>query len=214
MLQGDCDGRLSYIDTRNAQTKERGGYRQFQDMAQQNVNTANGNFASFSDDFIVVAKANATLYFALRMCSGDGIPMPFRFQASVISEKPRDIGAVCLANSFKQDMPNNTLSVFCESDLGVCRGAALPCALISLTFALQVRAAFYKATGRFVRWRTRVPSRGTRCARSSLCSAQPSALTCAPQLTIRVQVVALLAVLFAFAATCTYVFFLWKYNGK
>ncbi len=107
------------IDSRSAQRKEQGGYRQFFEMSQNFVYSD----VSFTDDFIVEAKANATLYFALRLCAAGGIPIPMRIEASVkpVSATP-SFGAVCLASGLKQSMTNKTdvRSVFCESDVGEC----------------------------------------------------------------------------------------------
>lgn len=174
---GDCEARLNSLDPKFAQSKEKGGYRQFFEMDKQDWTSdfflGSMPLVSFLDEFTVEARANATLYFALRHCHPMAIPVPMRFSVSVQSPKfltTQPFSAVCLISSLKPAMDNSDVkSVRCESDVGQ------SCLLQGYRTLreLEDTSAF---TGN--------------------------------------KVVALLAVLFAFVATCTYAFFLWRYNGK
>lgn len=171
-LQGDCEARLNSLDPKFAQSKEKGGYRQFFEMDKQDWTSdfflGSMPLVSFLDEFTVEARANATLYFALRHCHPMAIPVPMRFSVSVQSPKfltTQPFSAVCLISSLKPAMDNSDVkSVRCESDVGECCVRLWPCARneICLCFQLQVRAAFSKGTGPFESWKMQAPLRGTR----------------------------------------------------
>ena len=171
-LQGDCDARLYSLDPKFAQSKEKGGYRQFFEMQKSDWVSdfflGSMPLVSFIDEFTVEARANATIYFALRHCHPMAIPVPMRFSVSVQSPKfltTQPFGAVCLISSLKPAMDKSDVkSVRCESDVGECCVRLWPCARNEICLCLepQVRVAFFKGTGPFESWKIQAPSRGTR----------------------------------------------------
>ncbi len=221
-MQGDCDGRIRSIDPVFAQGKGKGGYRQFADMTQFNPNAQDRLFGSlptvsFKDDFVVSAGANATIYFALRYCSAGGIPYPMRFEVSITPQtlfketSVAPFGAVCLASGLKEATPNsNVKSVTCESDVGE-YDQCVHLRLEPVDHYLAGQSCLLKG------YRTLREIEDTSAFKGNKVCSHPSGYyqmkwVCAFQSLF--QVVALLAVLFAFVATCVYGFFLWKYNGK